>query len=96
MIVNYSRGFLIITMLYPHKQIADFNYDLSVYFASLCEKSISLSVNFDLSLSHNSSGGSGLGGGAGRRSFGVPFQEETDNSKNFPTMKAFHAFKKQR
>ncbi len=27
---------------------------------------------------------------------GVQFQEDTDNSKNFPDIKAFHAFKKQR
>ena len=27
---------------------------------------------------------------------GVQFQEDTDNSKNFPDVKAFHAFKKQR
>ena len=26
----------------------------------------------------------------------VPFQEESDNIKNFPNMKVFHAFKKQR
>ena len=26
----------------------------------------------------------------------VPFQEDTDNIKNFPNMKVFHAFKKQR
>ena len=26
----------------------------------------------------------------------VPFQEDTDNLRNFPNMKVFHAFKKQR
>ena len=29
-------------------------------------------------------------------SVAVPFQEDTDNAKNFANMKAFHAFKRQR
>ena len=83
--------------LLPHLQIADFSPNLSEYFSSLCDKGVSCGSRPNLSVSINSINSSGSGvGGASRRSFGVPFQEETDNSKNFPSMKAFHTFKKQR
>ena len=73
-------------------QVAEFNPDLSSYFAEVCASSSSFSSQSTLPPSldpvHS--------GSARGRSFGVPFQEATDNSRNFPSMKAFHAFKKQR
>jgi hypothetical protein len=73
-------------------QIAEFNSDLSLYFDEACSRS-SVSGSHPgfpppLDSAHSSSGRG--------RGFGVPFQEATDNSRNFPSMKAFHAFKKQR
>ena len=33
---------------------------------------------------------------SGHGHVGIPFMEEADNSKNFTSMRAFHAFKRQR
>lgn len=77
----------------PILQVDEFNSDLSLYFAEACSDSSSVSGSYPdlpppLDSAHSSS--------ARGRGFGVPFQEATDNSRNFPSMKAFHAFKKQR
>ena len=89
---QFFLDYLVCVAVIISLQVADFNPDLSSYFAKACSNS-SMSNSHPgfpspLDSTHSSS--------ARGRGFGVPFQEATDNSRNFPSMKAFHAFKKQR